>query len=53
MSFSTPSADVLAELAPELEGFIVSNNSFQFDSDQVLPTAIVKKIIDSRLKEIA
>jgi uncharacterized protein YdhG (YjbR/CyaY superfamily) len=52
MSFSTPSAEVLAGLASDLEGFVVSKNSFQFASDQILPKALVKKIIDARLKEL-
>jgi uncharacterized protein YdhG (YjbR/CyaY superfamily) len=53
MSFSTPSAEVLAGLAADLEGFVVSKNSFQFASDQILPKALVQKIIDARLKEIS
>ena len=52
MSFSTPSADVLAALASDLDGFVVSKNSFQFASDRILPKALVKKIIDARLKEL-
>jgi len=53
MSFSTPSAKVLAGLASDLEGFVVSKNSFQFASDQVLPEVLVKKIIEARLEEIS
>jgi uncharacterized protein YdhG (YjbR/CyaY superfamily) len=53
MSFSTPSAEVLAGLTSELEGFVVSKNSFQFASDQILPKALVKKIIDARLNELS
>jgi uncharacterized protein YdhG (YjbR/CyaY superfamily) len=53
MSFSTPSAEVLADLSSELDGFVVSKNSFQFASDQILPKALVKKIIDARLKELS
>ena len=53
MSFSTPSAEVLAGFASDLEGFVVSKNSFQFASDQILPKALVKKIIDARLKELS
>lgn len=53
LSFSTPSADVLAGLAVDLEGFVVSKNSFQFASDQVLPKALVQKIIKARLEELS
>lgn len=52
MSFSTPSAEVLAGLASDLDGLVVSKNSFQFASDQILPKALVKKIIDARIKEL-
>ena len=53
MSFSTPSAEVLAGMAADLEGFVVSKNSFQFASDQVLPKLLVKKIIEARLAELS
>ncbi len=53
MSFSTPSAEVLSGLATELEGFVVSKNSFQFASDQVLPKKLIEKIISARLRELA
>ena len=53
MSFSTPSAEVLTGMAADLEGFVVSKNSFQFASDQVLPKALVKKIIEARLAELS
>jgi uncharacterized protein YdhG (YjbR/CyaY superfamily) len=53
MSFSTPSAEVLAGLAPDLDGFVVSKNSFQFASDQILPKELVEKIVRARLSELS
>ena len=53
LSFSTPSADVLASLASDLEEFVTSKNSFQFASDQILAKALVKKIIAARIAELS
>ena len=53
MSFSTPSVDVLAAVEADLEGFVVSKNSFQFASDQILPKTLVQKIIKARLEELS
>lgn len=53
LSFSTPSAEVLAGLSSDLEGFVVSKNSFQFASGQILPKALVSKIVKSRIAELS
>lgn len=51
--FSPQSAEVLAAHSKELEGYVVSKSSFQFSVDKPIPKALLKRLIVSRLKELA
>ena len=52
MSFSLPSSELLGTFTGDLEGFVVSKNSFQFAVDEVLPKRLVSKLVKARLAEI-
>jgi len=52
LSFSLPSSELLGTFSEDLEGFVLSKNSFQFAVDQVLPKKLVSKLVKARLKEI-
>jgi len=52
LSFSLPSSELLGTFSKELQGFVVSKNSFQFGSDQVLDKKLVSKLVKARLAEI-
>ena len=52
LSFSLPSSELLSTFTEDLEGFVVSKNSFQFADDQILPKKLVTKLVKARLKEI-
>ena len=52
ISFSPQSANVMTDLAKDLEGYVTSANSFQFAQDKPLPKALVSKLLKARLKEL-
>lgn len=52
ISLSSPwSAALLAEFKTELAKYKVSKSAIQFPNDQPLPVALIKKIVQFRLKE--
>ncbi|MEP7266805.1 MAG: DUF1801 domain-containing protein [Saprospiraceae bacterium] len=50
-SFTTANATTLAKFKEELEGFRFSVSTVQFLPDKPIPNAILKKIIETRIKE--
>jgi uncharacterized protein YdhG (YjbR/CyaY superfamily) len=52
LSFSLPSSELLRTFSKDLKGFVLSKNSFQFESDQVLDKKLVSKLVKARLAEI-
>jgi uncharacterized protein YdhG (YjbR/CyaY superfamily) len=51
LSYLPHSGSVLAELPDELAGYTTSKGALQFPIDKPLPRALVKKLIDVRLRE--
>jgi uncharacterized protein YdhG (YjbR/CyaY superfamily) len=52
LTYSPQSAEVMISLAQELEGYVTSKSSFQFDVDKPLPKSLLTKLIKARLKEV-
>ena len=52
LTFSPQSPEVMTLFQKELEGYVTSKSSFQFDIDKPLPKALLTKLIKARLKEI-
>ena len=52
LTFSPQSPEVMVGLASELEGFVTSKSSFQFDVDKPIPKELLTKLIKARLTEI-
>ena len=46
------SASVVAEVAPELEGYDVSKGTIRFSADRLVPAAVVTRIVELRRAEI-
>ena len=53
LSYLPFSGSVLGQLAGELEGYEMTKSSLHFPVDQPLPKALVQKLIDVRLAEVA
>jgi uncharacterized protein YdhG (YjbR/CyaY superfamily) len=51
LSYLPHSGSVFPELADELAGYEKSSGALRFDVDRPLPTALVKKLIDVRLRQ--
>ena len=45
------SASVVAEVAPELEGYDVSKGTIRFSADRLVPAAVVTRIVELRRAE--
>lgn len=52
LTFSPQSTEVMEAHERDLEGYVVSKGSFQFDIDKPLPKALLRKLIKARLKEV-
>jgi uncharacterized protein YdhG (YjbR/CyaY superfamily) len=52
LTYSPQSAEVMISLAQELEGYVTSKSSFQFDVDKPLPKSLLTKLIKARLREV-
>jgi uncharacterized protein YdhG (YjbR/CyaY superfamily) len=50
LSYLPFSGSVLAELADELEGYTMTKSALHFPVDAPLPKALVKKLIEARLR---
>lgn len=46
------SAEVVAAVAPELEGFSLSKGTIRFSAEQPIPDAVLARIVDLRRAEI-
>jgi uncharacterized protein YdhG (YjbR/CyaY superfamily) len=53
LTFSPQSATVMEACAADLEPYVTSKSSFQFDVDKPLPAVLVEKLLRARLDEIA
>jgi uncharacterized protein YdhG (YjbR/CyaY superfamily) len=53
LSYLPFSGSVLGQLTVELEGYEMTKSSLHFAVDQPLPKALVQKLIDVRLAEVA
>jgi uncharacterized protein YdhG (YjbR/CyaY superfamily) len=53
LSYLPFSGSVLDRLGPELEGYQMTKSSLHFPVDQPLPKALVQKLIEIRLAEVA
>jgi uncharacterized protein YdhG (YjbR/CyaY superfamily) len=52
LTYSPQSGEVMSSLAQELEGYVTSKNSFQFQVDKPLPHSLLRKLLKARLDEI-
>jgi uncharacterized protein YdhG (YjbR/CyaY superfamily) len=52
LSYLPHSGSVLAELADELAGYEGTKSSLHFAVDQPLPSGLVRKLIEARLREL-
>ena len=52
LSYLPHSGSVLTELADDVGGYVTSKGALRFSIDKALPNALVKKLIEVRLKEI-
>jgi uncharacterized protein YdhG (YjbR/CyaY superfamily) len=52
LSYLPHSGSVLAQLPDDVAAYVVSKGALQFPTDKPLPHALVKKLIDIRLKEV-
>ena len=52
LTYSPQSAEVMSSLTKELDGYVTSKSSFQFQVDKPLPKSLLKKLIKGRLAEI-
>jgi uncharacterized protein len=53
LTFSPQSPEFMVALANDLEGFITSKSSFQFDVDKPIPKEFLTKLIKARLTQIS
>ena len=53
LSYLPFSGSVLGQLTGELEGYALTKSSLHFSIDSPLPKALVKKLIDVRLADVA
>jgi uncharacterized protein YdhG (YjbR/CyaY superfamily) len=53
LSYLPFSGSVLRQLAGELDGYKMTKSSLHFPVDRALPKALVRKLIDVRLAEVA
>ena len=53
LSYLPFSGSVLGELADELDGYTMTKSSLHFPVDRPLPKALVQKLVDVRLAEVA
>jgi uncharacterized protein YdhG (YjbR/CyaY superfamily) len=53
LSYLPFSGSVLAQLGDELEGYTMTKSSLHFAVDRPLPAALVKKLVELRLEEVA
>jgi uncharacterized protein YdhG (YjbR/CyaY superfamily) len=47
------SGSITTELADELTGYVTAKGSIRFAPDEPLPTALLRRLVDARLAEIA
>jgi uncharacterized protein YdhG (YjbR/CyaY superfamily) len=52
LSYLPHSGRVLGQLAGDLSGYTMTKGSLHFPTDRPLPTALVKKLIATRLREV-
>ena len=52
LTFSPQSAEVMAAHEAELNSYVRSKSSFQFDVDKPLPKSLLTTLIKARLKEV-
>jgi uncharacterized protein YdhG (YjbR/CyaY superfamily) len=52
LSYLPHSGSVLAELPDDVAGYVTSKGALQFPIDKPLPKALVKKLIETRLREV-
>ena len=53
ISYSPQSAEVMLELAGDLEEYVTSKSSFQFAVDKPVPKALLSKLIKARIAELS
>lgn len=47
-----PTASVIAEFRKELKGFSTSKGTIHFPTDKPLPTALIKRIVKTRVRQM-
>ena len=47
-----PTASVIAEFRKELKGFSASKGTIHFPTNKPLPTALIKKIVKTRVRQL-
>ena len=52
LTFSPQSAQVMQSHEKQLEGYVVSKNSFQFAVDQAPPRELIESLVRSRMSEV-
>jgi uncharacterized protein YdhG (YjbR/CyaY superfamily) len=53
LTYSPQSAEVMNSLAKELDGYVTSKSSFQFQVDKPLPKSLLSRLIMERVSELS